>query len=171
MFRKRPTQYQATYCRPHSSMASEPNRARTFSPQEGRRGAVSVNKKCSGSKVPQKSQVDLTQTPECLLEPFNSRSDDRTTWGKNWSKSLDLRFSAPRSIPPRWWRIRLQALPALQSSAHPRTGRAPGHQPLSDAPICQGTLGGGGKEERFSWKKPLYKGWRCFSFWFDMRYF
>lgn len=50
--------------------------------------------------------------------------------------------------PLRWWRTRPLALPAQQSSVRPQTGRAPRHQRLSGAPICQETLRRKRTEER-----------------------
>lgn len=86
-------------------------------------------------------------------------TDDGTTNWSHWSHWISF---LSRLIPPRWWRIRLQARPVRQSSAHPRTGRAPGHQPLWDAPICQETLKGvagwgGGQRRKIQLKKKLFR--------------
>lgn len=53
---------------------------------------------------------------------------------------LEASERVKQSVPPIWWRTHLRALPALQSSGRPRTGRAPRRQPPSGAPTCQETL-------------------------------
>lgn len=106
----------------------------------------------------------------------------------NWTKttyyvicSEDLKFQTSQELvikclPLRWWRTRLRALPARQSSVRPRTGRAPRHRRLSDAPICQETLRRENTKRKVlswndeqSWKKKI--AFESYWFCFEVRYF